>query len=213
MDLQNAFAEISDQKREKSMQNVKDLTDWGDFGTFGRYEELPVSEMGPEMKAAYDYTMQLRGLVPGPHKIWVANAILSRTIAPIGVYYQKQSTLTKAEIEIITVLTTARWHSAYGTYEHEKIAEKLGHIPPEKTECLISSLPTEFPDTRQQVIYELANTLVHSRIVPVGLYKRAKEALGDAGLVDLAVLIGWFTMVSMTLNIYDVPANATGLNQ
>jgi len=26
-------------------------------------------------------------------------------------------------------------------------------------------------------------------------------------------LIGWFTMVSMTLNAYDVPANATGLDQ
>ena len=35
----------------------------------------------------------------------------------------------------------------------------------------------------------------------------------DAGLVDVAVLIGWFTMVCMTLNSYDVPANATGLDQ
>ena len=74
-------------------------------------------------------------------------------------------------------------------------------------------LPTEFSDTRQQVVYELASALVQPRIVPVGLYKRAKEALGDAGLVDVAVLIGWFTMVSMTLNAYDVPANATGLDQ
>jgi len=26
-------------------------------------------------------------------------------------------------------------------------------------------------------------------------------------------LIGWFTMVCMTLNAFDVPANATGLDQ
>ena len=195
------------------MQDVKSLTDAGDFGSFGRYEEVPVSKMAPEMKGAYDYTMQLRGIVPGPHKIWLANATLSRTIVPIGAYYQKQSTLTKAEIEIVTVLTNARWHSAYGTYEHEKIADKLGHIPAETTEYLVVGLPTEFSDTRQQVVYELASALVRPRIVPVGLYKRAKEALGDAGLVDVAVLIGWFTMVSMTLNAYDVPANATGLDQ
>jgi 4-carboxymuconolactone decarboxylase len=74
-------------------------------------------------------------------------------------------------------------------------------------------LPIEFSDTRQQVVYELASALVQPRIVPVGLYKQAKDALGDAGLVDVAVLIGWFTMVSMTLNAYDVPANATGLDQ
>jgi 4-carboxymuconolactone decarboxylase len=195
------------------MQNVKSLIDAGDFGSFGRYEEVAVAQMAPAMKEAYEYTMQLRGIVPGPHKIWLANAALSRTIVPVGAYYQKQSTLTKAEIEIVTVLTTARWHSAYGTYEHEKIAEKLGQIPAKTTECLITGLPAEFSDPRQQVVYELASALVEPRILPVGLYKRAKEALGDAGLVDVAVLIGWFTMVCMTLNAYDVPANATGLDQ
>jgi hypothetical protein len=123
------------------MQDVKSLTDAGDFGSFGRYEEVPIAHMAPEMKEAYEYTMQLRGIVPGPHKIWLANAALSQTIVPIGAYYQKQSTLTKAEIEIVTVLTNARWHSAYGTYEHEKIAEKLGHIPAKTTECLIAGLP------------------------------------------------------------------------
>jgi len=195
------------------MQDVKSLTDAGDFGSFGRYEEVPVAHMSPEMNEAYEYTMQLRGIVPGPHKIWLANAVLSRTIVPVGAYYQKQSTLTKAEIEIVTVLTNARWHSTYGTYEHEKIAEKLGHIPAETTERLIAGLPAQFSDPREQVVYELACALLQPRIVPVGLYKRAKDALGDAGVVDVTVLIGWFTIVSMTLNAYDVAANATGLDQ
>ena len=195
------------------MQEVRSLTDAGDFGSFGRYEEVALAQMAPAMKEAYEFTTHLRGIVPGPHKIWLANAALSRAIVPVGAYYQKQSTLTKAEIEIVTVLTNARWHSAYGTYEHEKIAEKLGHIPAEIIACMIAGLPTKFSDPRLQVVYELAYALVQPRIVPVGLYKRAKEALGDAGIVDVAVLIGWFTMVSMTLNAYDVPASASGLDQ
>jgi len=195
------------------MQDVKSLTDAGDFGSFGRYEEVSLAQMAPAMKEAYEYTMQLRGIVPGPHKIWLANAALSRTIVPVGAYYQKQSTLTKAEIEIVTVLTNARWHSAYGTYEHEKIAEKLGHIPAETTARLIEGLPAELSDERQEVVYELVSALVRPRIVPVSVYKRGKNALGDAGIVEVAVLIGWFTMVCMTLNVYDVPANATGLDQ
>jgi len=169
--------------------------------------------MAPAMKEAYEFTMHLRGIVPGPHKIWLANAALSRAVVPVGAYYQKQCTLTKAEIEIVTVLTNARWHSAYSTYEHEKIAEKLGHIPAETTERLIAGLPAEFSDERQEVVYELVSALVQPRIVAVGLYKRAKKALGDAGIVEVAVLIGWFTMVCMTLNAFDVPANATGLDQ
>jgi 4-carboxymuconolactone decarboxylase len=66
------------------MQDVKSLTDAGDFGSFGRYEEVPIAHMTPEMKEAYEYTMQLRGIVPGPHKIWLANAALSQTIVPVG---------------------------------------------------------------------------------------------------------------------------------
>jgi len=86
--------------------------------------------MSPEMRDAYDFSRQLRGLVPSPHKIWLANPKLSKTIVPTGVYFQTQSTLTKAEIEIVTNLINAHWLAAYGTYEHEKIGEEQGHPPP-----------------------------------------------------------------------------------
>ncbi|GAF70385.1 unnamed protein product, partial [marine sediment metagenome] len=37
----------------------------------------------------------------------------------------------------------------YSNYEHEKIAEKDGGLPPEKVEALIAGLPTHFDDLRQ----------------------------------------------------------------
>jgi 4-carboxymuconolactone decarboxylase len=184
-----------------------------DFGTFGRFNETPVAEMSPETKDAYEFTKNLRGLVPGPHRIWLANPRLSKTIAPTGAYFQKQSTLTKAEIEIVTNLITARWMSAYASYEHEQIGEMQGHLSAEKVERMIAGLPTSFEDAREEVVYQLASGLVAPRIVSLGLYRRAKALIGDAGIVDVAVLIGWFTMVSATLNAFDVPASAVGLDQ
>ncbi|BBY05103.1 carboxymuconolactone decarboxylase family protein [Mycobacterium noviomagense] len=189
------------------------MSDNADFGTFGRFVETPVDAMPTGMKEAYDFTRELRGLVPGPHKIWLANPELSKTIVPTGAYYQRESTLTKAEIEIATNLVCARWRSAYASYEHEIIGERDGHLEARSVEALIAGLPTSFDDPRQQVVYELASALVGQRVVPTGLYRRAKELLGDAGIVDVAVLLGWFTMVSMTLAAFDVPANATGLDQ
>ena len=189
------------------------MADNPDFGTFGRYEEVPVNKMSPEMKDAYDYTLKIRGLVPGPHKIWVANPALSKTIVPTGYYYQKESTLKKAEIEIATSIINGRWRAAYANYEHEKIGEEQGHLEPRQVEALIAGLPTSFDDPRQQVVYELASTLAAQRVVPTGLYKRAKELLGDAGIVDVTVLMGWFTMVCLTLMAFDVPSDAVGLKQ
>jgi 4-carboxymuconolactone decarboxylase len=37
--------------------------------------------------------------------------------------------------------------------------------------------------------------------------------LGDAGIVDVTMLLGWFTAVSLTLAAFDVPSNAIGLKQ
>lgn len=182
-----------------------------DFGTFGRFTETPVDRMSPDMKAAYEFTRELRGLVPGPHKIWLANPKLSRTIVPTGAYFQKESTLTKAEIEIVTNLINSHWGAAYSNYEHEIISEKFGGLDPLKVQALIIGLPTSFDNPRQQVIYELTSALVASRVVPLGLYRRAKDLLGEAGIVDVTVLLGWFTAVSLTLAAFDVPANAVGL--
>lgn len=189
------------------------MADNSDFGTFGRYQEVPVKQMSPEMKDAYDFTMKLRQQVPGPHKIWLANPTLSKTIVPTGEYYQKHSSLTKAEIEIVTNVINGRWLAAYSNYEHEKIGEQAGHLPAEKVEALIAGLPTSFEDPREQIVYELAKTLAQPRVVPVGLYRRANALLGDKGVVDVTALMGWFTAVSMTLMAFDVPSNATGLDQ
>jgi 4-carboxymuconolactone decarboxylase len=183
------------------------------FGSFGRFQETPKAEMSPDMKAAFDFTIKLRGEVPGPHKIWICNPKLSETIVPTGAYYQTKSTLSKAEIEIVTNVINGRWLAAYSNYEHEMIGENLGHLPPEKVGALISNLPISFDDPRQQVVYELATTLAQPRIVPVGLFRRAKDLITEAGIVDVTVLMGWFTAVSLTLNAFDVPSNAVGLKQ
>jgi 4-carboxymuconolactone decarboxylase len=169
------------------------MSDRSDFGTFGRYVETSVDRMSAEMRDAYEFTRKLRGMVPGPHKIWLANPKLSKTIVPTGAYFQKDSTLSKAEIEIATCVVNGRWLAAYSNYEHEIIAEKTGGLPSDKVEALIAGLPTAFDDPRQEVVYQMASALVQPRVVPQGLFRRAKELLGEAGIVDLTMVLGWFT--------------------
>lgn len=61
--------------------------------------------MSADMKAAYEFTRELRGLVPWPARD-LAGGQLDAGIVPTGAYYQIDPTLTKAEIEIVTKLTT-----------------------------------------------------------------------------------------------------------
>lgn len=196
------------------VDDVKALIEDPDaFGTFGRFTETPAEQMPESMRAAFEFTKRLRGGVPGPHKIWAANPALLQTIAPTGAYFQTDSTLTKAEIEIATCVICGRWGAAYASFEHEKIAELLGNLDPDKLQALITGRPTSFDDARQQIVYELATALAAHRIVPLGLFRRARDLLGDTGITDVTVLMGWFTAVSLTLMAYDVPSNASGLDQ
>jgi 4-carboxymuconolactone decarboxylase len=189
------------------------MTENCNFGSFGRYVETPVDPMCPEMRDAYDFTMKLRGQVTGPHKIWLANPKLSKTIVPTGKCYQTESSLTKAEIEVATNVINGRWLAAYSNFEHETISEEQGHLASASVKALIAGLPASFEDPRQQIVYELALTLADPRVVPTGMYQRAKDLLGEAGIVDVTVLMGWFTAVSLTLMAFDVPSNAVGLKQ
>jgi 4-carboxymuconolactone decarboxylase len=186
--------------------------DW-DFGNFGRFTETLFEDMPAEMREAYEFVKSLRGIVPGPHKIWVANPRLLRAIAPTGAYFQSESTLTKGEIEIAVNVINGHWGAAYGNYEHEIIGEYAGGLEPMKIQALIAGLPAAFEDARQQIVYELASALARARVIPMGLYRRAQRELGDAGIVDVTVLMGWFTAVSLTLMAFDVPSNALGLEE
>jgi 4-carboxymuconolactone decarboxylase len=189
------------------------MSDKSTFGTFGRYAEIPVDQMTTEQRKGYELVIQERGEAPGPYKILIQNPNLLRVLVPVGKYFQQShSSLSDAEREIVVNLINAKWHAAYSNYEHEMIGERAG-LPAEKVQALIAGLHTTFEDPRQQLVYDMTSTLIAPRIVPQGLYERAVKLLGDAGLTDLTVLIGYFTSISMTLVAYDVPSNAVGLKR
>jgi 4-carboxymuconolactone decarboxylase len=174
---------------------------------FGRYKEIPFGKMTSEQREGYDYVMRERGMCPGPYQIWVENPPLMKLMVPIGTYYKEQSSLNDAEREIATTLLVAKWRATFAVAEHELIAKKAG-VQSEKVERMIVGLPVAFDDPREQVIYEVSSALIDSRTIPAGLYERAMKLLGNNGLTDLTVLLGYYSMVAFTLMAYDVPASA-----
>jgi 4-carboxymuconolactone decarboxylase len=60
------------------------------------------------------------------------------------------------------------------------------------------------------VVYDVALAPANGRSIPRDLYDRAVEALGDEGVTDLIVLMGYYTCVSLTMNFYSVPVSGGG---
>jgi len=180
--------------------------------TFGRYAEIPVDQMTAEQKDGYRFLVEgPRGRLPGPYKVWVENPKLLRAAAPLGEHFTPgKSSLSEREREIAVIVMTSKWNSAYPTAAHEKRGKEVG-LPAPAVEALVAGRPASFADLREQVVYELATTLADGRLVSQGLYDRAVKALGHESITDMVVLMGYYTAVSLTMNVYAVPAGTPGL--
>ena len=189
------------------------MADASTDGTFGRFVEPPLEAMTKEQRDAYDYTVRERSMIPGPYKIWLCNPDLETAMVPVGSYYQNKLSLSPAEREIVNNMINGYWAAAaYSNYEHELLGQKAG-LPADKVAALVAGLPVTFEDERQQVVHDVAASLIARRRMPQHLFERAVRLLGDAGLCDVTVLIGYFTSVSLSLVAYDVPSHATGLER
>jgi 4-carboxymuconolactone decarboxylase len=189
-----------------------------DKPTFGRYTEIPLDQMSAEQRKAYEYVMNERDACIGPYKIWVEHPPVMDLIVPVGVYYKKHSSLIDSEREIVILLTVAKWGAVFAVSDHERISSEArvysdAGLPAEKVERMIIGLPVSFDNPREQVIYEVASALINSRYVPKGLYDRAVKLLSNNGITDLTVLIGYYTMVALTLMFHDIPAYAEGMQR
>ena len=182
-------------------------------GTFGRYEELPLDKMTPEQRTGYDYIVEGRGRMVGPYKVWMHNPKLVRAASPLGQHFTPESSsLTEREREIAVIVITAQWRSDYPTAAHEKRGKEID-LGDATVEAMVAGQPVSFTDPREQLVYEVAVSLAHNRIVSQGLYDRAVKVLGHERITDMIVLMAYYTAVSLTMNFYAVPAGTPGITR
>ena len=62
-----------------------------------------------------------------------------------------------------------------------------------------------FVNADESVVYEFATELLEKRAVGDEIYDWAVELLDESGVVELIALIGYYGIISMTLNVAQVP--------
>jgi 4-carboxymuconolactone decarboxylase len=169
-----------------------------------RFQPIPPDEMNAEQRAIYDEALaSKRGQVPAPVLAWLHSPDLARHAARLGAFLRFDTTLG-AQLSELAILVTARhWSAAYEWYAHKKLALQAGIAPDVLDAINIRHVP-DLDDPRAQIVYEVSEALHESRVLPQALYNRARTLLGERGLVELIGLLGYYTLVSMTLNAYEV---------
>jgi 4-carboxymuconolactone decarboxylase len=170
-----------------------------------RIATLAREQMGPEQLRIHDQIASgPRGSVPGPLAVWLHSPGLADTAQQLGQFVRYQSALPPRLSEL-AILVTGRWWSAeYEWWVHRPIAEDAG-LGQGVIEAIRENRCPDFSRHDERVVYEFAMQLHRDKRVSDESYAEVVALLGEAGAVDLVGICGYYTLIAMTLNAFQVP--------
>ncbi len=169
-----------------------------------RITPIDPDQLTPRQRTVYDaIAASPRGGVRGPLAVWLARPELADLAQSLG-RYCRYETLLPPQLSELAILVTARvWGSEFEWQAHKKIALQAG-IPASIIEAIRQGQTPDFAHQNESIVHDFALAVHRDRKVPQELYDRAVAALGEDAVVDLTGVLGYYGLVSMTINIFEV---------
>jgi 4-carboxymuconolactone decarboxylase len=115
------------------------------------------------------------------------------------------NTAVEPRLSEFAILCTARmWRAQYEWHAHAPIAEQAGVKAQTIGDIKAGRAPRKAAKD-ERAIFDLIQELYKKRRVSERTYKRVQAVLGDRGIVELVGILGYYTGVSMILNVFNVP--------
>jgi 4-carboxymuconolactone decarboxylase len=145
-----------------------------------------------------------RGKIQGPLRAALYNAELADRWQALGELLRYNTTLTPRLSELAILVTGRACQSPFEWYAHRLEAEKVG-FEPALIEALLAQQTPEGLTPQEAIVHRVAVELNQTRSVSDDTYPQALALLGARGLVELTALVGYYTMVALTLNTHEIP--------
>ncbi len=169
-----------------------------------RLPPLEMHEMTPEQRRVHDEIANgPRGSVRGPFPALVRSPGLADHVQKAGGHLRYESALP-GKLRELAILTVARhWEAGYEWNAHAPIAESEG-LASGVIEAIRVGHTPDFSDGAEKVVHAFCTEVLTTRQAGDGIYAKALDLLGDEGLVDLVGLMGYYCLVSFTLNVFRI---------
>ena len=164
-----------------------------------------VDEMTPEQRSVHDEVVSgVRGRLVGPLRAVIHSPDLARRWSRLGEYLRFSTCLPKKLNELAIIVTGRRWNSQLEFLIHAEAAIAAGLDPACVEAIRLGEAPT-FTDEAEAEVYEFARQLQQTGTVDGPVHAAVTKRWGAQGVVELTGVIGYYTMVSMTLNAHEIP--------
>lgn len=170
-----------------------------------RHPKLVENALSAEQKVIYDrISSGPRGAVVGPLRVWLQSPGLANQAQSLGQYVRYDSVLSQALSELAILVTARYWSSGFEWSHHVPIALDAG-VPSEAVEAISRAKRYAFEDAEMQAVFDFAVELHLLKNVSDAAFDKAFTLLGQQACVDLVGICGYYTLISMTINVFDVP--------
>jgi 4-carboxymuconolactone decarboxylase len=167
---------------------------------------LPSSDdMTPSQRAVHDEIVSgIRGRLIGPLRAVIHSPDLARRWSQLGEYLRFSTCLPKKLNELAIIVTGRHWNAQIEFLIHAEAARSAG-LDPACIEAIRSGEPPTFADEPEAEVYEFARSLLQTGTIDASLHGAVAARWGSRGVVELTALIGYYSMVAMTLNAHEIP--------
>lgn len=167
--------------------------------------DLPPEEaMTAAQKAAVaEAVAGIRGRVPAPMVAWLQNPELASRAQRLGELLRYRTTLEPRLSELAILVCGRHWTSHHEWTAHKREGLKAG-MDPEVIAAIAARRTPRLRDAREQAVYDVSTTLLGTGRVPKPLYEAGVAALGERGMVELVGILGYYCLVALTLNAFEL---------
>ena len=165
-------------------------------------EDAQMNDAQRALMAAIRSGPRGKAVVPrGPFAVWLHAPQFGQLAQALGGHCRYKTALPPRLSEFAILCTARLWRAQYEWFAHEPMAEKAGVHAKTIADLRAGRAPTKAPKD-ERAIYDFIQELYKTRRVRDRTYGRVHALLGDAATVELVGILGYYAMISMTLNVF-----------
>lgn len=166
---------------------------------------LTVEEMSEDQRRLHDQVVSgPRGMMIGPLRAAIHSPELAQLWSAFGEFLRFRTCLPLQLTELAILVTGRRWTSQVEWWVHARVGAEAG-LAPSVIEAIRDLASPIFVERSHFEVYEFARLLQQDGQVPADVHQAIHTRWGTRGVVELTAVIGYYTMVAMTLNAHLIP--------
>lgn len=181
-----------------------------------RFKLIPIDELTPEQRKVSDAIRSgpraalktsaatAPGPLGGPFNVWLRSPGIGNLVQQLGEEIRFRSSIPAKLNELAILITSRHWTSQYEWYAHHKNALNAGLDPAIAQDIAQNRRPAKM-DADETIVYEFSRALHETQGVADATFKKALDRFGERGVVDLISVNGFYSLVSMCLNVDRTP--------